>query len=76
VVLAPAQWIPAQGRDDDLRGGNAQAMLFNKSHHPSKLTFNRSTAGMPSAANAYTCAQLGRNLVGGLPIMGQPLASA
>ena len=52
AVHAMAPWIPAQGRDDGLRYRTARAHLPGETHHPSKLTFNISIAGIPSAPSA------------------------
>ena len=52
AVHAMAPWIPAQGRDDGLRYRTARAHLPGETHHPSKLTFNTSIAGIPSAPSA------------------------
>ena len=44
--------------------------------HGSRLTFSRSTDGIPSSPSRNTCAQPWRSFAGGLPIMVHPLAKA
>ena len=59
-----------------LIAANVDREVRRRRSHDSRLTFSRSTAGAPSAPRRNSCAQPVRSLVGGLPIMAQPLAKA